>query len=161
MDQDLVRGHLHNHWTAATAGKAVFERVAATHPDPETARAVSDLAVEIAEDREALRQMMAALDITPSRIATAAARVAAEAGRLKPNGRVLRRSALTDVLELEALRTAVAGKRAGWDFLRRAAELDGRLDTALLDDLAQRAERQQDRLAQLHGRVADRRLAGS
>ena len=57
---------------------------------------------------------------------------------------------MTDVLKLEGLRAAVAGKRAGWDLLRSVAEYDARLDAALLDELADRADEQLERLQQVH-----------
>ena len=80
-------------------------------------------------------------------------------GRLKPNGRLLSRSPLTDVLELEALRDAVAGKSAGWQVLRAVADSDPRLDTVLLDELYERAERQRGELEVLHLTVSRRCMA--
>ena len=57
---------------------------------------------------------------------------------------------MTDVLKLEGLRAAVAGKRAAWDLLRSVAEYDARLDAALLDELADRADEQLERIQRLH-----------
>jgi hypothetical protein len=80
-------------------------------------------------------------------------------GRLKPNGRILSRSPLSDVLEVEALRLAVEGKAAGWLLLRRFAEQDGRLDPAQLDRLINRAARQAEVLEDLRVKSAQQTFA--
>jgi hypothetical protein len=78
------------------------------------------------------------------------------AGRLKLNGRLLTRSPLSSVIELEGMRLGVEGKLAGWRSLRRLAEDDARLDAARLDELCQRAERQIDSLEQMRIKSVDR-----
>ncbi|MFF8373261.1 hypothetical protein ACF05W_31175 [Streptomyces lydicus] len=45
---------------------------------------------------------------------------------------------------MELLRVAVKGKAAGWQTLRRLTATEQRLDPQLLDDLLERARRQQD-----------------
>jgi hypothetical protein len=47
-------------------------------------------------------------------------RIAERVGRLKSNGRIVRRSPLSSLLELEMLRLAVEGKAACWRTLARA-----------------------------------------
>lgn len=79
--------------------------------------------------------------------------VAETLGRLKPNGTLVRRSPLSDVMELEALSTAVAAKRLGWVTLRLVGERDGRFDPAEIDALIARAEDQQARLEGLRGQA--------
>jgi hypothetical protein len=70
-------------------------------------------------------------------------------GRLKLNGRVLERSPLSSVIELEGLQLGVRGKWALWRTLRALAEDDARLDPARLDGLVRRAEEQVDTLERL------------
>ncbi|WP_460786826.1 hypothetical protein [Nocardioides maradonensis] len=147
---DVLEGYLQNHWTAASAGVSLFRRVARTHSDPATAVAVAEVAHEVEDDRDTLRGVMHDLGVRPSIIGTTLGRIGAELGRLKPNGRVLHRSPLTDVVELEALRDAVYGKRCGWDALRTLAEEEPRLDIDLLEELIDRADRQLERLRRLH-----------
>jgi hypothetical protein len=159
MDDEVLTGYLQNHWAGATAGVALFRRVARTHGDPAVAVAVGALADEIAEDREALRRIMEAVGTRPSVVGTVTARVGAELGRLKPNGRLLTRSPLTDVLEVEALRDAVFGKRGGWELLRVVAEEDGRLDAMLIEELMDRADDQLERLRRLHREISRKRVA--
>jgi hypothetical protein len=61
------------------------------------------------------------------------------AGRLKFNGRLLARSPLSDLEELELLLLGVEGKAAGWRTLRTLADTDTRLDAGRLDELISRA----------------------
>ena len=81
-----------------------------------------------------------------------------KAGRLKPNGYLLRRSPLADVIELEGLRTATHGKLACWQVLRAIAVKDGRVSQAELETLIERAEDQAARLYTLHLQAVRERL---
>ena len=81
-------------------------------------------------------------------------------GRLKPNGYVVRRSPLADVIELEGLRLATYGKLACWQVLVGVAADDDRVPAAELEHLVDRAEEQLARLDALHLRTAHDRLAG-
>lgn len=155
---ETLRGHLRNHWMAATTGTAVFHRVGRTLTDRQAAAEVRRLAEEVSEDRDDLRDLMRAVGIAPARAATAAARLMEEAGRLRMVGPWRRSADLMDVVQLEGLRTMVWGKRVGWQLLRAVAEEDIRLDRALLDRLIVRAEDQQSRLERLHLRVGEPRL---
>jgi hypothetical protein len=98
--------------------------------------------------------MMAALDVPVRRYKTVAAWAAERVGRFKPNGRLLSRSPLSRVIELEAMRLGVEGKAAAWRTLRVRAEHDPRLDTARLDGLVVRAREQIDELERLRVRAA-------
>jgi hypothetical protein len=80
--------------------------------------------------------------------------VAEKVSRLKPNGRLLHRSPLTRVVELEMLRLGVTGKASGWRTLRSLADGDARLDSARLDELLNRARRQAQQLERLRVRAA-------
>jgi len=51
----------------------------------------------------------------------------------------IRRSPLSDVVELEALSVAVEAKRLRWVTLRVVGERDGRFDTGDIDELIGRA----------------------
>lgn len=158
MDDEVLHGYLQHHWAGSTAGVSLFRRVAGTHTIAEVAAALAGLADEVADERETLRGIMHDVGTSPSTLGTVAARVGAELGRLKPNGRILTRAPLTDLVEIEALRIAVWGKRSGWDALRAVADDDPRLDAALLDDLVDRSDRQLATLAQLHLTTARQRI---
>jgi hypothetical protein len=158
MDDEVLHGYLQHHWVGSTAGVALFERVARTHGVVEVSTAVGLLADEVAEERETLRRIMHDVGISPSALGTVAAKVGAELGRFKPNGRILSRAPLTDLVEIEALRIAVWGKRCGWEALRSVADADPRLDATLLDGLVARSDRQLERLGELHLTTARRRI---
>ncbi len=119
------------------------------------------LAEEVAEDRAVLRRLMHRLGVAVNRPMTALGYVAERAGRFKPNGYVLRRSPLTDVIELEALRDAVAAKLAGWQVLRAVAAHDQRVTRDEVEDMLERAQDQADRLYRLHLRVTETALAAT
>jgi hypothetical protein len=107
---------------------------------------------EIGEDREDLLRLMAELGVTAKRYKVVIGWVAEKAARLKSNGYLLRRSPLSALLELEALRAGVQGKRAGWDALEAA--LTDPAHMAMLERLRTRADDQLCTLTRLHRRVA-------
>ncbi|WP_411148455.1 hypothetical protein [Streptomyces sp. A30] len=153
-DTNLLGIYLNDHLAGSTLG---VDRVrmladAESERDPELADAVRPIAEEIAEDRASLLQIMRSLDVPVRRYKIVAGRLAERAGRLKANGRLVRRSPLTPMLELELLRLGVEGKAAGWRTLRRLADADTRLDPAQLDKLLERAHRQLDTLEHLRVR---------
>jgi hypothetical protein len=107
------------------------------------------LAAEIAQDRAALADIMTTLGIPVRAYKVGLAWVGEKAGRLKFNGHLFTRSALSFLEELEMMRLGVEGKAAGWRTLRTLAEADQRLDPARLDELIARAHRQSDLLESL------------
>lgn len=98
--------------------------------------------------------MMKALAVLVRTYKVCAAWIAEKAGRLKLNGRLLTRSPLSRLVELEMLRLGVEGKAAGWRTLRFAADSDNRLDPDRLDELIARAGHQTDLLEELCVRAA-------
>ena len=147
--------YLNDHLAGATAGTELAHRTARSHADGKNGGTLRRLAAEIAQDRAALLDIMAALGIKVRRYKTVAAWVGEKAGRLKFNGRLLARSPLSDLEELEMLRLGVEGKAAGWRTLRTLAETDTRLDPGRLDELISRARRQADLLEDLRVGAAD------
>ncbi|GAA0289145.1 hypothetical protein [Kineococcus aurantiacus] len=153
MDDD-ARAHyltvyLNDHLAGASAGAARFARSARAHAGTGTGRALTRLHGEIAEDRRALLHWMRVLGVQPRRAWQAGGRVAEAVGALKPNGRLVRRSPLRTVVELEGLLLGVQGKGAGWRSLRELARTDPRLDADALEELVERADRQAAELERL------------
>ncbi|MEU6122048.1 hypothetical protein [Streptomyces sp. NPDC047123] len=122
------------------------------------AKGLADLARQVDEDRAALAQIMSDVDVPISRSKVAMGWLAEKAGRLKPNGQVLSRSPLGDLLETEAMLLGVEGKAACWQTLRGLADHDERLSTAHLDALLERAARQIADLKTLRTTTAARTL---
>ena len=124
--QGLLGIYLNDHLAGATGGVELARRAARAHRGP-AAASLKQLAAEIAQDRVVL---------------------------LKLNGRLLARSPLSSLVELEALRLGVEGKAAGWRTLRVLAGTDERLAPARLDELITSARRQADLLEELRVRAA-------
>jgi hypothetical protein len=141
--------YLNDHLAGATAGTELAHRIARSHDDEQNRGTLRRLAAEIAQDRAALLNIMAALGIKVRRYKVGAAWIGEKAGRLKFNGRLLGRSPLSNLEELEILRLGVEGKAAGWRTLRTLADTDMRLDPARLDELISRARQQADLLESL------------
>jgi hypothetical protein len=133
----------------------------------EVADELRRLDAEIAEDRAELLRLMTDLGVPAHRYKIAAGWLAEKFARLKANGRLARRSPLSNLLELETLCIGVEGKAAGWDAL--CAALMDPPHTARLQRLRARAEEQARTLRQLHrataagvlgsGRGAERRAS--
>jgi hypothetical protein len=151
---DLLGIYLNDHLAGATSGAELARRLAASQQDPSADGSLRRLATEIGQDRAALLTMMKALDIPVRSYKVYAGWIAEKAGRLKLNGRLLTRSPLSQLVELEMLRLGVEGKAAGWRTLRLAADSDERLDPARLDKLIARARSQADLLEELRIRAA-------
>ncbi|MFF4486538.1 hypothetical protein ACFY0F_08570 [Streptomyces sp. NPDC001544] len=146
---DLLGIYLNDHLAGATIGTRRAFYVAQAQQGTPLGRVLRPLAKEIAEDRRSLLAIMGRLGVPARRYKVLAGAAAEWAGRFKPNGRVVRRSPLTTVLELEFLLLGVEGKAAGWRMLRPLAEADERLDPRQLDELLERAERQLRTLEEL------------
>ena len=148
--------YLNDHLAGATAGSEQAHRIAGSHQGREEAASLNRLSAEIAQDRSALLDIMASLGIAARGYKVGAAWIGEKAGRLKFNGRLLARSPLSDLEELELLRLGVEGKAAGWRTLRARADTDPRLDAGRLDELISRARSQADQLEELRVHAANR-----
>jgi hypothetical protein len=160
QDDALLGIYLNDHLAGAVAGVELARRLAGAERQEVYGPAVSRLAAEIEEDRSALLAMMSALDIQVRRYKTWLAWTAEKVGKLKPNGRLLVRSPLSRVVELELLRLGVEGKAAGWRTLRTRAKTDTRLDTQRLDQLIERAHTQIGDLERLRVLAATEAFGG-
>ncbi len=154
-EHNVLGIYLNDHLAGATAGTELARRVAGSHQDGGEGSVLKRFAAEVAQDRAALLEIMAALGIPVRAYKVCAAWIGEKAGRLKFNGHLFTRSPLSRLEELEILRLGVEGKAAGWRTLRALAETDGRLDPAELDELAARARRQADLLEELRIRAAN------
>jgi len=150
-DRDFLGIYLNDHLAGATAGSNLVHRLAQAEGGDMGAE-LARLDREIAEDREDLVRLMGDLGVPTKSYKIAVGWVAEKAGWLKANGFVVRRSPLSTLLELEALRAGVQGKLAGWDALEAA--LTDPTHIATLERLRTRAEEQLRTLAQLHREVA-------
>jgi len=155
IDHRLLSTYLNNHLSAASAGVDLFRRAAASHRDGDRGAELYRLADEIAADRRTLRGIMQRLEVEENKVMQGVSRVGERLGRLKPNGYLVSRSPLSELVELEALRDAVAAKKAGWQVLRALAVHDDRVMREEMETLLERADDQGERLYKMHLRVAE------
>ncbi|WP_063794541.1 hypothetical protein [Kitasatospora sp. MBT63] len=156
---DPLNIYLNDHLTGAFGGSALARRMAGTHPDPARASALRRLAQDVEQDRNDLVRIMNRLGVPVRHYRTWLGLAGERLGRLKPNGTLVRRSPLSDLIELETMRAGVEGKTALWRALRAIADRDPRLDPGELDRLTQRAHDQARLLNGWHDAVSAEVLA--
>jgi len=143
VDVDLLKTYVDDHVTGATAVVNRVQRMARAYSDPDLSSTMSRFVKELTLEREWLLRLMRRHDLRPSPWKRAAARVGERVGRLKLNGRLIRQSPLSPLLELELLAAGLRGKRSAWRTLREWSvelaidpdELDGLL-TAVDNQIA-------------------------
>jgi hypothetical protein len=134
LDGDALSTYLNDHLAGSTAGVELAGRIA------------PDLRPEIAQDRETLLEVMERLDAGRDQLKAVAAWGAEHVRRLRPGW--LLHSGLGRLEELEMLTLGVTGKLAMWEALRHALAGDPRLAGIDLEELADRARSQLERLEQ-------------
>lgn len=121
IDEKLLGLYLSDHLSGATAGLGRIQRMAKDFTDTPVHAELAGLAAEIRGERELLHSLIHELGIRQRPHRQAAAWLAEHAGRLKLNGRLLNRSPMTLVLEVELMRAAVLAKIGGWQTLEEHA----------------------------------------
>lgn len=149
IEAKLLGLYLSDHLTGATAGEARIDRMAADFVDTPVYATLSTIAEQIRAERRLLQQVIDELGLRRLPHRQAVAWLGEHAGRWKSNGRVAHRSPMTMVLETELLRSAVIGKRGGWQTLADNAEHLG-LDAPMFRELAEQALHQHEQLDEVH-----------
>lgn len=134
----LLAVYLRDHHAAGVAGARVARRVATAVGRDSGNEDLRRVASEIRQDLIVLEGIMRRLGVEPGRVKDSLSRIAERLGRLKLNGRLLRRSPLSDLLELETLVVGITGKQALWISLREIPSIK----IEELDQLLERAEEQ-------------------
>jgi len=149
--------YLNDHLAGAAVGVGVARRLRQSNEgDAEMARPLAEVCGEIEADRATLEGLMEQLGIRRGRVKPALAWAGERLGRLKPNGQLTGYSPLSRLIELELLAVGITGKMQLWNALGRAlGERFGELD---LTQLAERAARQRDMVAELQLLAATRAL---
>jgi hypothetical protein len=150
--------YLNDHLAGATVGTQLARRTAGSNRDHPSGPVLRELATEIAEDRQALEDVMQRLGVARDRLKSAVAWVGEKAGRLKLNGELLRYSPLSRLVELEGLALGVTGKLALWRALERVRAAEPRLAEVDLAALIARAESQRTRIEALRLAAVDEAL---
>lgn len=144
--------YLQNHEAAAQAGLDLFRRVASSQRRRPYGPELKTLLADIKADLASLREVMKRYDARPNPALAVALRLGERVGRLKPNGAVLQRAPLTDLVEIEGLLDAVHAKASGWQSLSAAAA--DPVETAEYEALLTRAQEQIAVLVGIHRQVA-------
>ncbi|GAA1588616.1 hypothetical protein GCM10009789_47680 [Kribbella sancticallisti] len=156
IEKERLGNYLQDHYAVSSAEIELFRRAADQQSDPVARTALTSMVEQVEDERAALERFLLAIGSKPDPMKNAGAWLAEKLGRLKPNGELIRRSPLSDVVELEALRLTVEGKACGWRVLRSLAADEDLFDAAELDRLLDHAGRQIEHLEELRMSAADR-----
>lgn len=132
----------------------LFRRSARTHSSAHAREVLARIGAEVEAERSDLHAIASTIGARHVRALELAASVGERIGRLKLNGALLRRSPLSDLVEVEALLLGVTGKLRLWTALLTLAATDDRLDQTQLQRLADQAENQLEALQHLHDTAA-------
>jgi hypothetical protein len=149
-DRRVVRVYLGDHLAVMHGGAALAARMLDAPDHHEAAGLIAEVARELEAGCATIRAFLGQLGGSPPRLKMLAVGTAERIGRIKMNGRVARRSPLSEVLELEALRGVVGTAGAFWAAVARA----GFASPASVAGHA-------DRCADLGPRVEEARLAAA
>lgn len=149
IDRRLLGLYLKDHLAGATAGVQRIQRMARAYASTPIGAPLDDLARQLTEDRDQLLQVIDALHMRPGHLRSTLAAIAERLGRLKLNGRLVRKSPLSPLLETELARSAVIGKMGLWQTLTTLSE-QLPLARADYEALTAKATRQLKVLDQIH-----------
>ncbi|MBW3591685.1 MAG: hypothetical protein KY393_07555 [Actinobacteria bacterium] len=149
--------YLNDNLALMVGAQTLARRAARSNKRSELGVYLGALASELETDIADVRNVMEQLSVPVSRVKVPAVRIGAFFGRLKLNGRILKYSGLSKVVELEALCLLAASKQRFWESI---ADVDvENLAELNPSALAARSGRQLKRLSELRRDAARRALA--
>ncbi|GAA1234727.1 hypothetical protein M3697_13725 [Janibacter melonis] len=152
---ELLKVYLRRHLAASAGGVDLFRRVAGSIPAFARDEVVR-LADDVAADRRGLLDIAGSVGVTQPQVQETITRIGQQLGRLHPAGTLLRRSPLTDVIELEAMKAATNARILGFRTLQELS--DPRLDQRHVTTLLERALDQEERIELLRVEAVHRAL---
>jgi len=155
MHRKSLAIYLRNHDAAAQAGKDLFRRAERNQRDRPYGAQLAALRAEVEEDAQVLRAVLRAEGVQPDVPQSVLLQLGERVGRLKPNGSLLRRAPLSDLIEVEGMLDAVRAKAAGWQALTAIPAPRWR-DGVDPQEYYDRAMSQADRLSAIHRELATR-----
>jgi hypothetical protein len=155
MHQNSLAIYLRNHDAAAQAGMELFRRAERNQRDRPYGPELAELRAEVEQDARALRSVLKAEGVQPDRAQSLVLQLGERVGRLKPNGSLLRRAPLSDLIEVEGMLDAVRAKAAGWQALTPIPAPRWR-DEVDPQEYYDRAMSQAEQLSTIHRSVATR-----
>ncbi len=151
----LLEVYLNDHLAGSAAGIDLAGKLRDNNQGSRLGEDMAAVQRDISEDREALEQLMARLEVRQHPVKDAAGRVLEKLSRLRLNPAVTGDAELTRLLELEALSLGIEGKLGMWLALKEAAAANPRLAGTDFDRLIERA-RGQRRAVEPHRLAAAR-----
>lgn len=149
ISRKLLRIYLADHLAGSTAGCARIARMAHAYRRTPLSDQLDELNRELHAERAELKRLIDDLQLGKHPVRQAIGWLGERLGRLKGNGHLFTGSPLTLLLEIELMRSAVAGKVGLWQTLAaRADDLNRSADR--FDALAQQAITQAKQLEKLH-----------
>ena len=155
---DRLSIYLNDHLAGSTVGLDLARRAASENEGSSYGKVLAEVAEEIAEDREALIDIMDRLSVRHDRLKVAGAWAAEKLGRLKLNGSLLSYSPLSRLEGIEGISLGVEGKLSLWQSLKITHGDDPRLRGVDLDALIARARSQRQRLERQRRKAAKEAL---
>lgn len=151
---EMLATYLDDHRAGAAAGRSLSRRMARENSDTGWAERLTGLAEDIEVDDRTLGELRRVLGVRGGMAKRVLARIAAGAGRLKLNRRILGYSPLSRVLEAEAMMAGVIAKKCLWAAMRSRGDLDDQTAQFDFASLETRAQDQIDLLAEFHEAAA-------
>jgi hypothetical protein len=156
---DHLGTYLNDHLAGSVVALDLLERLEASHDDPKLKRFFRQLHGDVAADRETLEKLMAGLNLDESKMRKASGWLSEKFTELKlrfddPRGGSLR---LFEALELLSL--GIEGKRTLWLTLAALAPSSPVLQILNYEQLAERAQKQRDRIEDLRIEIAQKAIA--
>lgn len=148
----LIGLYLQDHVAAAAAGRALANRTYQNNRDTSYGSDLRRLVAEIDQETDVLKLLLNRAGLRQPRLKVTLALAAERLGRLKLNGRLIRYSPLSRVIELEGLIAGVQAKCRLWQSVINADGV-GITPDADVEELAKQAQDQSDMLIKLHGRA--------
>lgn len=157
---ELLATYLDDHRAGAAAGRALSRRMAHENSDTGWAAKLAGLAEDIEADDRTLGELRRALGVRGGLVKRGLARVAAAAGRLKLNRRLVGYSPLSRVLEAEAMMAGVTAKKCLWVAMQSRGAIGDQTAQFDFESLANRASEQIEFLTEFHEAAARAAFVG-
>ena len=139
---ELLGVYLNDHLAGSTAGLELAEKLRDNNQGTELGKVMAALHHDIDQDRAALEEVMARLDVDRHPVKEAAGWMLERLSRLRLNPLLTGSTDLTRLLETEALSLGIEGKLRMWAALKEASVRDERLAGTDYDRLIERASSQ-------------------
>ncbi|MEO7371119.1 MAG: hypothetical protein ABI949_14400 [Ilumatobacteraceae bacterium] len=146
----LLHIYLRDHEAAAVGGLRLFQLCSKANQGTSYSADLERLTAQVQASRDALRRICRQFGVRWSNVGRAITYAGATLGRVKTNGRALKYSPLSRVIELEAMSSGVLSQLRLWESLSIVAEFDYRLDETELVHLVGVAEQKLVDLRRLH-----------